>query len=470
MWKQTGWDVSKAFMFDRVIYQNYKHLRIGIGDGGFQSEVSKYASFCHQPTLWAASQYRQLTGRDISPYPDATHFNVRHMMTEWYGQDGTRVAIPINGHAGLIPGHVDSTFAICPEEWKPALLWAWNHAANIKEGDESTYINAVKTSGGFMDNPQLAMIQAFVNYPLDMKPVHPGSVMPKTWQAPTRGLYVLRSGWEGKDEFISQVFLKQLPIGGNQLPNAGNFTIWGLQKKWIFGADGKRDIRQMLPLVDLPDNPGDGTGNLWGYGKLANLLTEDDGSGTITGDLNEVYGRSKEVQREVEPEATPTKTSARLMTARQLRDKMKKEAKPAAYRPAFVDANFIRTNAEFDPEGPKGLRAFAFDYSGKAGVPCSQSSLTTSKAGIARSGAPGRLRLSERARRRPYPLPTTGSASSVLTRHRCVRRSSPRRERRVTSARLRSICPSRRKLSWKRRPRRSPWRAQLARKAISSWL
>jgi hypothetical protein len=379
VWKQTGCDVKKLFLFDQVGYQNYKHLRIGIGDGGFQSEVGAYPGFCHQTVLWFAAQHRMVLGRDISPYPDATHFLPRHMMSGWYGDNGRHHAMPINGNAGLgglVMNQISLAFPICPDEWKPSLLWAWNHLAKITHGDESTYINAVKT-GGFFGNGTIGQVAAFFSYPLDMKPVHPKETMPRTWQAPTRGMYLFRSGWEGKDEFICQTFVKATPIGGNSQANAGSFKIWGLQREWVTGHDGKKDVRQNLPLVDFPDYAELSTNvnseyhamNLFGCGILQDLTTEPDGSGTISIDMNEVYGRPKLVKVAAAPAVAAPEPTGRVLTARQLRDRIKKEEAPPK-REQFIDANFVRQNSEFDPVCIKGLRAFAFDFSGKAGVPC----------------------------------------------------------------------------------------------------
>jgi hypothetical protein len=364
VWKQTGWNVQKVLLFDQVVYQNYKHLRFGIGDGGFQSEVGVYALIAHDETTSFAAQHRAVTGRDLSPYPDATHFDVRHMMTQWFGEKGQTSALKINGHAGVILYTVGTGFPICPDEYKPALLWVWNYLAGVDPANESTFINAVKRCGG-----PLGQVQAFVNYPLDMKPAHPKDVMPLTWQAPTRGLYLFRSGWEGKDEFICQTFAKATPIGGNAQANAGAFVIWGLQRPWVHITVGKKDVRQNLPLVDLPDTQDDDGVSLDRYGIVADLKTEKDGSGSITIDMNEVYGRTKPVESPKPKDVAPPEPSGKLLTARQLRSQVKKETAPPL-RPAFVDANFVRLNPEWDPDRMKGLRAFAFDYSGKAGVPC----------------------------------------------------------------------------------------------------
>lgn len=364
VWKQTGWNVQKVLLFDQVAYQNYKHLRFGIGDGGFQSEVSIYALIAHDEVTSFAAQHRAVTGRDISPYPDATHFDVRHMMTQWFGENGQTHALKINGYAGVILSTVGTGFQLCPDEYKPALLWVWNYLAGVDPANEATFIKAVKACGG-----PLGWVQAFMNYPLDMKPAHPKDVMPLTWQAPTRGLNVFRSGWEGRDEFICQTFAKAAPIGGNAQQNAGAFVIWGLQRPWVHITVGKKDVRQNLPLVDLPDNQNDEGVSLDRYGIVADLKTEKDGSGSITIDMNEVYGRAKPIESPKPKEVAPPEPSGKLLTARQLRSRITHDAAPPQ-RPAFIDANFIRLNPEWDTDRMKGLRAFAFDYSGKAGVPC----------------------------------------------------------------------------------------------------
>jgi hypothetical protein len=356
-WKADGGqDAAIRQLVYELWYHMYRHYKLGIGDGGFQSEIGKYACFAHLNPVTYAALYQRVYGRDASAFPDATHYLPRQMMTEYYPAAGGQVTLEINGWNPLGAELIAAAYNAIPNEYKPGLLWAWNHLTGVT--NEASVANALKANPVF----------AFVNYPLDAKPVHPRESMPLTWQAPTRGLYVFRSGWEGKDEFISQVFAKSSPIGGWNWPNAGTFRVFGLGHSWVGKPIGKRtNVRELQSVVVLPDDEINENGN----GQVRWFRAGTDGSGEVTVDYAMVYGRGalRDAPDQEEDAGSPPEAKAHPMTRAEL-EKRRAQAKRGPVRASLVDGNFVLYPENLDPASIKGWRAIAFDYSGKCGAPC----------------------------------------------------------------------------------------------------
>jgi hypothetical protein len=298
----------------------YWHYRLGIGDGGFIAETGAYGTFSSWYPLIYAAAYRRMFGRDASPYPDITHLLPRRMMQIVFYDDGSTWAQKISSAAGFDPHWWAAGFPIVPEQYQPALLWAWNKVRKVTSPETvgNIIIEREKDSG-------LRPTLAFVNYPLEMKPVHPEQGMPRTWRADGFGYYCFRSGWQGKDEFIGQVYLKAAPVVAWNHGDAGTFRVFGFDYEWVTGAEERNGSRPQEPVVLLPDDQT----NDGGCGRLLYLRTEQDGSGSMSIDLSDVYGRT---QRET------------------------------------FDRNLLRL-PDAPPPSISGLRAIAFDYSGRSGCP-----------------------------------------------------------------------------------------------------
>jgi len=314
--KSGGADPTMLHLFGVSYHQVCRHYRLGIGDGGFQAETGGYASIASWYPLVYAVAYLRMFGRDASPYPDVTHLMPRRMMQVLFRQGGRPVAQKLNSVAGFDARWCAAAFPIAPDKWKPALLWAWNRVTSVT--DEKSKVNVLQGEG-------LNLAHAFLHYPLDMKPVHPSQIMPLVWEAPTFGFHCFRSGWEGKDEFIAQVFLKASPVFGWNHPNAGTFRILGLGHGWVTGPTSRNGVREQENVVLLPEDEI----NESSCGRLAYLKTQKDGSAVLTIDLDDVYARKSRL----------------------------------------YDGNLIRWPERLAKSGIAGLRAMAFDYSGKSGAP-----------------------------------------------------------------------------------------------------
>lgn len=323
-WRESGRDTIKQNIIDVGWRKNLMHYRWGMGEGGFQAETGPHYSWIASwyPTNYAAAYYRT-HGKSASHDDDVDLLVVRRMMQVLFREDGTTSVQSINSGTRFDTKWVATAWPIVPDKYKPALLWGWNKVAGVR--DESTTVNILDSKKNSLSGLEAA--HAFINYPLDMKPEHPAKVMPLDWQTQTFGLHVFRSGWSSDSDFIGQVFAKSHIIKGWNHPNAGTFRLLGLGKPWVTGSDQRVGFRMQEPCVLLPDDKT----NEGACGRIAYRKVEPDGSAILTLNMDDVY---------------------------------------AAPESRLYDSNLLRWPNASVPTGITGLRAYAFDYSGKSGAPC----------------------------------------------------------------------------------------------------
>jgi hypothetical protein len=326
--KSGGGDPVKTFFADMARHRVYLHYRLGVGDGGFQAETGSYALIGTWYPLVYAAAHRTMFGCDVSPHPDITHLVPRRMMQVVFREDGTQLVQKINSVVGFDVRWCAAGYPIAPQAYQPALLWAWNWATGVT-GPASAAKAVPAVGDRKATGTGLNLAHTFINYPLGASPVPPARAMPLEWEAPDFGFYCFRSGWEGRDEFVGQVFLKAKPVNGWNHGNGGTFGLLGLGQVWVAGSEGRNGVRPQEPVVWLPE---DGL-NDSGCARLRYLKTERDGSASMTFDLGEIYSAAEEGRR-------------------------------------MYDRNLIRLAEPSGASGVTGLRAIAFDYSGESGAPC----------------------------------------------------------------------------------------------------
>ncbi len=325
-WERTGgWNAEYTKMFELYRSYVYRHIQEGTGLGGAQPE---FRSDREYGSGRFASAYRNALGYDLSPFDDLNVFLARKVFQRSYGEKEILVQEP-SGETSALPGaYFAFHWPIIPERWKATMVWAWNREFGIH--DPAASVAAV--GGGHPDGA----VYAFVNYPLEMKPVPPAATMPLTWAAPTFGYYGFRNGWKG-DDMVVQIYAKSGNGKGYTRPNAGAFRIAGLGQIWADGLPSLRLYNQRIfdPVVELPDDDiNDGA-----LGRVTHTSFESDGSGTVTVDLDDVYASLRK-----DSKGNPL----------------------SLYEPY----GGIRNADALADSGIHGLRAFGVDYSGLSGAPC----------------------------------------------------------------------------------------------------
>ncbi|MFP4054649.1 MAG: hypothetical protein ACLFV7_12380, partial [Phycisphaerae bacterium] len=386
-WKaRDGQDLDCLRMVHKAREQMYQHLRFGIGNGGFQAEATHYGNIAAYYPLLYATFFRTAMGRDVSTYPDATHVLPRQMMQS-YLKNSHPVIMDLNVKGHFDPRWVANNFPMVPGKLKPSLLWGWNRILGVEVPspdaiDRKTADAMLKPLSGH------TLAATYVNYPLGAETVHPSKGMPRTWAADTLGFYVFRSGWQGSDEFIAQVFTKSIPIRAWSHPNAGAFRLWGLGHRWTAAPIERSGYRPEECIVLLPEN----VMNESASGKVAYCSTGEDGSGSLTIDMSDVYMAVPEPKKKTElesmaddlenlpgdaPDNGPRIGDTRLPdkivdVPKAVTDYYRQKERSTRRRKLPKLYNwYAERRTGIDYKSPiDGERAIAFDYSGKSGAPC----------------------------------------------------------------------------------------------------
>ena len=325
IWKANQMNPVRQFWLDRGWFQNYQHWLWGVGDGGFKAETGGYANISSwYPSVYATA-CRNFWGIAPSPRPDVSMIMPRQIMQAVFPAGGGVEITKLNSALSLDTRWMANAFPVIPERFQPSALWVWNRLAGVTGPDTVTRLIAGDARGknaptGF------SLAQTFINYPLDLEPVHPSKGMPNTWSAETFGFYVFRSGFAGGDDFVAQIFAKAAPVQGWNHPNAAAFTLRGLGREWTNAPESRNGARELYSVVLLEDDDI----NQSSSGRIIHHETRPDGSGSLTIDMGDVY-------------AAPSK--------------------------GLYDGMFNRDPDRLKPSGITGLRAFGFDYSGASGAP-----------------------------------------------------------------------------------------------------
>ncbi len=327
-------EFQKAYELTRFVM--FTHYREGIGNGGMQSSTfGSCASVGLLPATYAAA-HRRAFGVDVSPGPDITHYVPRRLMAYAYPPDGPPAFQEINGAGDTDSALFACNYPIVPDAWKPAVLWAWQRHAGVAAPADAPKLLAGPVAS--------AVHRAFLDYPLDpatgrtsVEPKPPKGVLPLAWEAPDYGYYAFRNGWEGRDDFVAQIYGRTMQGHGYILPNAGTFTLMGLGHRWIEALPGLRlhNQRSFNNVVLLPEDDTNEGAN----GRLLHSETRADGSGVVTFDLGDLY-------------AAP-----------------RRDAKGGAAA-LYEKYGRIRRDSAFANADITGMRSFAVDYSGRSGAPC----------------------------------------------------------------------------------------------------
>lgn len=315
------------------------YLRYCFGDGGFQTEGEIYTAVGSFEPLLFAYTHRNVMGYDATGRPDASHFGPRYIAQTIYSSAGIEAHQSFSLTDGSLKGHRWAVcYPIAPDDWKPATLWAWNKSMGVQNGgagksaaqrsDDPAFIKQVAENNG-------DAVLTLVTYPLEVVPQNPNGILPKVWEAKTKGLYVFRNAWAGPGrDIVAQLFLKSEGEGGWQNKDGGALRLWGLGHAWTGRGPkaGKTTTRWGETVVMLPDDAiNQGSRAL----KTA-FSAQPDGSGAVTADMDLIYSGAKTL---------PNGKRARL-----------------ANRMLTIDPSAI------EDLGITGQRAFAADYSGKAGA------------------------------------------------------------------------------------------------------
>jgi len=210
-----------------------RQLDEGWGDHGFFAEgdgpgtISSDTSFI--PALQA---WRVAGGKDfITPRPHAQWMTLKWVMMTI---PGPKAAFPLRGtyghnvynRVGLSgSGTFAQGFGAIADEFKPALLWTYNHtfkASDDKEGAPCDTINHY---------PHRAAL-SFINWPIGMAEKNPAEVLPKAVEDKKFSFYMFRNRWQDENDIVITALFKGAK--GNYGVPGGEIMVWGLGQKSNF--------------------------------------------------------------------------------------------------------------------------------------------------------------------------------------------------------------------------------------------
>jgi len=292
-----------------------------LGTHGWNMEGEGYTQHSLRQLLPFAHTYSTVMGRPVSLKDDLYMTFPLYVIKTIFGED----SVVMHGYGpGGGPLGVDNWargFGVVPDRYKPGALWAWDHTQRLADKGK---LESVYLTWKTLDN--VSTVFRFVNYPLDMKPRNPSTVMPLVAEDKERGGYVFRNRWKDRDDIVISLFLNSNCPGGSwKTDESADFRIAGLGEEWAIqgwgyahGSHTRPKPRQYMNVLQLSESVA---------GREATATYsrgETDGSGVVSMDMGKVYRIGMAGRR----------------------------------RPKPVDA------------GIRGMRSFAVDYSGASGAPC----------------------------------------------------------------------------------------------------
>ena len=257
-----------------------RHFDEGMGDHGWTAEGFNYLRYelCHGilPFLQA---YKSVMGEDIVAGTIAKWFMPFYVMQILKLE---QLCVPFYGRhypehelwqrTMYRSGDLAMGLGTVLEKYKPALLWTFNHSFGM-EGDQSFDIF----------NPHDAIF-ALSNYPIELTPINPETVLPRCWEDIKKGYYVFRKVWRDENDFITTINLNAMPHGrSHSFRDAGSFRIIGLGNQWAVQKYKDGHLRCSENVVQEPNTTG------WHGARLTYRSFESDGSGTISMNMDDVY-------------------------------------------------------------------------------------------------------------------------------------------------------------------------------------
>jgi hypothetical protein len=217
-------------------------LTEGWGDHGFFAEgdgpgsISSDTAFIPMLQAW-----RVAGGKDfITPRPNAQWMTLKWAMLTL---PGAKPAFPLRGtyghnvfsRTGLSgSGTFAQGFGAIADEFKPALLWTYNHT--FKSSDDK----AGAPCDTISDYPHRAVL-ALVNWPFGMAGQNPGDVLPRAVADKHFGFYMFRNRWQDEKDIVVTALTKSAK--GNYSVPGGEIMVWGLGQKKAFPVKVTGDVK-----------------------------------------------------------------------------------------------------------------------------------------------------------------------------------------------------------------------------------
>ncbi len=316
----------------RMVAGNY--LRWDIGNLGFNMEGEAYTQHSLRALLPFAHCYRNATGKPLIGGPNPGMILPGYVARTIFRADHAAFLGYSTGGAPLGVDNYARGFALVPDEFKRAVLWAWDRTQALADAG---MLKSPYQPVDFLDPMSAAFL--FVNHPADMAEQNPSEALPRVAVDSQLGGYVFRNRWRDGDDICATVFLNHNAAGGSWAGyDSGDFRISGLGVDWAVrgrgnGVGGDQDNTVggdfNKPFPGMPLASWDAP--------VTRFEAREDGSGVLSFNMDRVYLGMKPDPR---------------------------GAKPVAMAPGMCRGKPIAYDW-----GVRGTRSFAVDYSGVSGAP-----------------------------------------------------------------------------------------------------
>jgi len=311
-----------------------------VGSFGWAMAGEAYTQHSYRAVLPFAHAYRNALGEDLVGRPNMRMVLPRYVGLTMFRRDG---AFMQSYGPGGSPCGVDNYargFALVPDAMKPAVLWGWNRTRKLAEEGR---LKGEYLTEDFLDPLSAAFL--LVNCPGPASGVaekDPGQVLPNVMLDDWKGGFAFRNRWRDGDDIVATIYLNWNNAGGEwDSAETGDFRISGLGSDWAvrgagWGCTGektpipRRANQNVLELGEAVEQGAPAPGRFFRASK--------DGSAILTLDMDYVYASLKKAR------------SGRTLP-------------PLPVHPRKGTADV------YHDLGIKGLRGWAVDYSGAAGVP-----------------------------------------------------------------------------------------------------
>ena len=222
----------------------------GFGDGGWYAEgyhPSRVSANCGMHEFVTA--LRNAAGRDyMIARPNFQWITLRWIM-EVIPDAGGKPIFPsrgvyggeyLTGEGSSHSGEIAYGFGGIEPKHRGALLWVYQN-----------FIHPHRGNYGANTYPHRA-VNAFVNWPTDVKPVNPADVMEKTVVDTIHGYFACRNRWKDADDIVITHLLHIGPWGYHRVKDGGHIRLWGLGVR----ASWKTEFREAMPTFYKADKDG----------------------------------------------------------------------------------------------------------------------------------------------------------------------------------------------------------------------
>ncbi len=226
---EPGIDQQKVDVLLRIVKRNMiRNVAEGFGNGGMFQEgdgtgsMATYISYLSGLQAWKNAKGLDMVNNGRPNVPMTTlkwmylsQVSAPGELSNKGGWDRKGIAFPIRGEYGHNvwdrdglsgAGYFAHGFAGITPEQKPAHLWFYNQF--FKEGD-ARIGRPFDTVSVY---PHLA-VSAFVNWPVGMDAVNPAELLPKITADTELGLYMWRSRWQDRGDFVMSLLASRTSGG-----------------------------------------------------------------------------------------------------------------------------------------------------------------------------------------------------------------------------------------------------------------